>query len=387
MKQTVSFLGKNFLVASGFNLYIDISAACNASCPFCIAPTVGRKDGPGFFDGAKFALDLTESVDGTVQVVGGEPMISRRLPSLLQEIGKRNYRRVVVNTNGSFVSDEIVLAMKSARVTNINVSRHHHDERLNQEIMKLRPELPNTTFASNVARIVDTEINLRMQCNLIKEYIDSVQKMLDYIDWCVGLGCKEISFSQVFPLSLFDYQVPIESGYAERIQIDLRQLVAEIDACGKFSPVSANQLRGQLIAMSMWGSSNWGGASLYNPDPPKKEKEKKEKQKKRKKPNQKENGGKRRFWHGPNETYLSLKTLAGYDANGFPRETEYNKQGDWELKDDVLAFAVLHSDGRVTASWDRRERLLFNPNVVTQELVVRRLPIITPRHTEVAATP
>lgn len=385
MKQTVYFLGKSYQVASGFNLYIDISAACNASCPFCIAPTIGREDGPGFFDGAKFALDLTESIIGTIQVVGGEPMISRRLPRLLEEIGKRDYRRTIVNTNGSFVSNEIVSAMKSARVTNINVSRHHYDELLNQEVMKFRPGLPNATLASGIKRIIDSGINLRMQCNLIKGYIDSVQKMLGYIDWCVGLGCKEISFSQIFPLNLFDYQVPIESGYAERVQIDLRQLVTEMDTCGKFSPVPVDQLRGQLIAMSMWGYSNWGGAPLYDPAPPKKEKEKK----KKKQPSKKESGGKRRFWYGPNETYLSLKTLTGYDEGGLPKETAYNKQDDWELKDGVLAFAVLHSDGRVTASWDRRERLLFNPCALPQKVTLQKQhqPLfVVPNCAEVVAT-
>lgn len=383
MKQTVSFFGKDYQVASGFNLYIDISAACNASCPFCIAPTVGRKDGPGFFDGTRFALDFTESVTGTVQVVGGEPMISRRLPLLLEEIGKRDYRRAIVNTNGSFVSDEIVSAMKSARITNINVSRHHHDEKFNQEVMKFRSGLSNAALAEGIKRIVGAGINLRMQCNLIKGYIDSVQKMLDYIDWCVGLGCREISFSQIFPLNLFDYQVPIESGYAEKVQIDLRRLVAEMDTCGHFSPVPLDQLRGQLIAMSMWGHSDWGSISLYELDPLKKEKRGKERKKKQ--PSKKESGGKRRFWHGPNETYLSLKTLAGYDESGIPKETTYSKQDDWELKDGVLAFAVLHSDGHVTASWDRRERLLFSPtSALSREQIVYRLPVINPCYAEVA---
>lgn len=357
MKQTVSFLGKDYKVASGFNLYIDISTACNASCPFCIAPTIGRKDGPGFFDGTKFALDLTESIDGTVQVVGGEPMISHRLPALLHEISKRDHRRIVVNTNGSFVSNEIVSAMNLARVTSVNVSRHHYNERLNQEVMKLRPELSNATFSSNVARIINAGINLRMQCNLIKGYVDSVQGMLDYIDWCVGLGCNEISFSQVFPLNLFDYQVPLKMGYTEKVQIDLQKLVAEMDTYELFSPVPENQLRGEN--MSAWGESNWGSA--------------------------RGTGAKRRFWFGPKKTYLSLKTLSGYDEAGLPRETAYNKEEDWELQEGVLAFAVLHSDGRVTASWDRRERILFNPCVSVQKQAGYQRPLVILGHAEVMA--
>lgn len=333
MKQTVSISGKKWQVADGFNLYIDISSACNASCPFCIAPTVGRKDGPGFFGGVRFALDLTESVGGTIQVVGGEPMISRRLPALLGEIGARNYRRVVVNTNGSRITDEIIATMKLGGVTNVNLSRHHYNEHRNQEVMMLRPELPNEAIASSIARIIGAEIGFRMQCNLIKGYIDSVQDILDYLNWCIGLGCDEVSFSQVFPLSLFDYQVPLEKGYAEKVQIDLRQLVAEMDVCGSFSSVLENQLRGENM-------SEWIPGDLET---------------------SRRTEATRRSWFGPQKTYLSLKTLSGYDKIGLPRKTSYSKQNDWRLQNNVLTFVVLHSDGRVTASWDRRERLLFNP--------------------------
>lgn len=365
MRLMVSLSDKTYQVASGFNLYVDISSACNASCPFCIAPTIGRMDGPAFFNGAQFALDFTERVCGTVQVVGGEPMISPRLPRLLGEIGRRDYSRVVVNTNGSFISNEVASMLGAARVTHLNVSRHHYDEQHNQDVMKLRPPLSNGTLIANLSPILASGINLRMQCNLIKGHIDSVEKMLAYLDWCVGaVGCREVSFSQVFPLDLFDYQVPIEVGYAEKVQIDLRKLVAEMDACGKFASVPPEELRDQLNAMSMWGLGSWG--SSY--DPPKQKQKKKDKN-----PKQKDKGGKRRFWYGPQNTYLSLKTLAGYEDNGLPRQTAYNKEDDWELADGVLAFAVLHSDGRVTASWDRRERILFNPNVSVD--ATKRYPV------------
>ncbi len=328
-KKTVDILGNKWQVSHGFNLYIDISSACNASCPFCIAPTIGRKDGVGFSDGTKFALDLTETVNGTVQIVGGEPMISKRLPSLLQEIEKHDYRRVALNTNGSFISDEKIDLMRLAKVNNVNISRHHYDEHLNQEVMRLRPELSNTDLISGARRVIDSGIDLRMQCNLIKGHIDSVPKMLDYLGWCTNIGCREISFSQLFPLGLFDYQKPIERGYTERMQVNLRQLVSDIDSSSIFSPTAADDLR--VDGMSVWGSSNWG------------------------------NGAKRRFWYGPNETLISLKTLSGYDKNGLPSLTHYNKEDDWELQEGNLAFAVLHTDGKVTASWDKKERLLFSP--------------------------
>lgn len=343
-RSTINVDARDWEVAEGFNLYIDISSACNASCPFCIAPTVGRKDGPDFFKGLDFALDLTKSIDGTVQVVGGEPMISKRLPRVLYEIGERRFRRSVLNTNGSFITDGKISMINSAGIGKVNISRHHYDDAKNQQVMRLRPELPNSEIASSVRRLIDSGNDVRMQCNLIDGYIDSVEEMVNYINWTSHLGARSVSFSQIFPLGLFDYQVPIEKGYTERVQIDLRKLVSDLDNSGMFSPIRADKVLGGVSSTwggaSSWGSasSTWGSPGAWG------------------------SNAKRRFWYGPDKTYISLKTLSGYDNNGLPRTTSYDKSEDPELQDGILAFGVLHSDGRVTASWDRRERILYDPN-------------------------
>ncbi len=299
MEQSSSLPSRKYRALGGFNHYFDISVACNASCPFCVAPTIGRKNGPGFFKGATFALNLTESVDGTLQVVGGEPMISRRLPALLRRIGERHYRRVVVSTNGSFISDKIISMMRLAGVTNVNISRHHFDERRNQEVMALRPHLPNAVLASRVADILAAGIDVRMQCVLIKGGIDSVVDVRNYVDWCNSLGCRNISFSQVYPLNLFDLQTPRVPGYTERAQIDLRRLVSEIDACGRFSPVTETSPRG---GMSKCGKNDDGNGSKQ-----------------------------RRFWLSADGTTISLKAFSGYDETGLPLKTVYDKKrtGDY----------------------------------------------------------
>jgi len=336
----VSLNGRSYQVARGFNMYIDITSACNGACSFCIAPTVGRKDGGRFFEGAAFALDLAEQVGGSVQIVGGEPSISRRLPALLNMVGEHTIRRTVLNTNGTALTDRKIEQMKTAGVRYVNISRHHFDERRNQGIMRLRPMLSNAGLASAVDRITRAGIGVRMQCNLIKGEVDSVQKMTKYTDWCASIGCNTISFSQVFPLNAFGHQVPLEPGYTEQVQIDLRALVTEMDAGDTFVPAAENRFREE--GMSAWGGGHIVSAKI---------------------------GGKRRFWTGPSGTFVSLKTLSGYDEHDLPRPTVYRKEDDWELRDGLLAFAVVHPDGRVTASWDSAERVLFDP----QQVVVRTI--------------
>lgn len=328
-------------ISSGFNLYVDTTFACNASCPFCIAPTKGRRESPEFFDGLIAAFRLTSFADGTIQIVGGEPCISPRLPRIIHEAKRFGFRRSVLNTNGTQHPSVTAWDLTECGFTHVNISRHHCDEEQNQEVMRFRKPVTNKQVVARAHEVIDAGMTLRMNCNLIKGHIDSVPKMVRYIRWCRSFGCENVSFSQVFPLGQFDYQVPIEPGYAEAVQIDLREIVYEIESCGQFIPSPAEDTRPENS--SAWGSSGWGG-SCDSPKQPKKKKH-----------------GRRRFWLHESGVEISLKTIMGYDDAGLPSRAVYRKDEDWELKDGYVAFAVVHPDGLVTASWDRSERWLLHP--------------------------
>ncbi len=325
-------------VANSLNLYIDITTACNAACGFCIAPTIGRANGPKFLDGLVYALGFTRMHDGSVQIIGGEPMISAHVGDVFAQLALDSYPNVVLNTNGSFVSHRKVVAAATAGVRWFNISRHHYDAATNQGIMKIAPPVSNTTLRGAVRRIQNEKISVRLNCNLISGHIDSADKMADYITWAETVGVSVVSFSQVFPLSLFDYQIAPSPGYTESVQVDLAGIVRELDA--NYSSVPAAQLREMLGPYtSQWqGGGTWGGSSsLDNPL------------------------GKRRYWLSGDSAF-SLKVLSGYNPDtGIPNETTYRKEEDPELTPDTIHFIVLHPDGVVTASWDKRERILFNP--------------------------
>lgn len=315
----------------GFNLYVDITSACNASCPFCIAPTVGRADGPRFADGLRYGLDFTQKHSGSVQVTGGEPSLSRRLPSVLEEIGKRSFHRMVFNSNGCGITEELVQNLVSAGTTHVNLSRHHYDEKRNQEIMRIHPEKWSTDerFLSAVKMIHNAGIPVRVNCNLLAGYIDSSDEMSRFSQWGESFGVQSVAFSETFPLGVFDHQIPIEIGYAERMAVDLPSITKHLDS--QYS----SSCETKAACMSMWGQSNWISSFLV--------------------------GGHRRFWNTPHGGEISVKTLGGWNLDGSPRPPTYSKETDQELRDGELYFAVVHPDGVVSASWDKRERILFEP--------------------------
>jgi pyruvate-formate lyase-activating enzyme len=324
-------------VDNGFNLYVDITAACNASCPFCIAPTIGRGDGPGFSEGLEYGLDFTQKHNGSIQVTGGEPTLSRRISFVLEEVGKRAFHRKVVNSNGCGISGELVEKLVDAGITHVNLSRHHYDERNNQEVMRINPEkwATNERFIQSVKMIQAAGILVRINCNILFSYVDSVDEMKKFIKWCESFGVYSVSFSETFPLGVFDHNVPIEVGYAERMAVELSSIVTQLDK--DFVPVHESP----IVLMSAWGAPNNWISSF-------------------------EIGGHRRFWNTERGGQFSIKTLSGWDMDGSPIPAMYSRDNDPELRDGELYFAVVHPDGTVSASWDKRERVLFSPKTVIQ---------------------
>lgn len=320
-------------VERGFNLYVDVTAACNASCPFCIAPTVGRKDGDGFWKGFQWALDFTESYGGSVQVTGGEPTMSNRLQSVVTALKYRMFHRLVLNTNGTGIRRPWMIPdLKRAGFTHVNFSRHHYWEELNQAVMHIKPESlsENHEFVKGVKETVGGGMMVRINCNLLSGYIDSFEKMNAFVEWCETFGAKSVAFAETFPLGQFDHQLPILPGYAESHAVDLQRIVSDIDSryeSVKTSPDSVS---------SVWGHSTWIGSFIE--------------------------GGHRRFWKTPSGSEISIKTLSGWNQDGTPKPPSYSKADDMEINSETIFFAVVHPDGVVTASWDKRERLLFAPS-------------------------
>jgi pyruvate-formate lyase-activating enzyme len=287
-------------------------------------------------DGLTYGLDFTQKHGGSVQVTGGEPSLSRRLPAVLAEVGKRAFHRKVVNSNGSGFSIGGVDELVKAGITHVNLSRHHYVEHRNQEVMRFSHAEwgTNERFIKAVRMIHAAGILVRVNCNLLAGYIDSAVEMSRFIEWCESFGVYNVSFSETFPLGVFDHNLPIEVGYAERMAVELRTIVSQLDA--EFILVHEST----TLLMSAWGAPNNWISSF-------------------------EIGGHRRYWGTRSGGQFSIKTLAGWNSDGMPRNPSYSKESDPELRKDELYFAVVHPDGTVSASWDKRERILFTPQEVS----------------------
>ncbi len=320
-------------IDKGFNLYVDVTAACNAACPFCIAPTIGRTNEGDFLQGLRWALDFTQQNYGSVQVTGGEPTLSARLPRVIREIRERMFHRVVLNTNGTGIKDpSLVIDLQASGFTHVNLSRHHYRERENQEIMQFHraSDASVDAFIRSVELVCQSGMVPRINCNLLRGYIDSIEEIGYFAIWCEEIGVRKVAFSETFHLDMYDHQLPIQKGYAESKAFPLGPLVKDMDAI--FTPSRQTPAE----CSTAWGQSQWISSFVV--------------------------GGHRRFWTTTSGGEISIKTMAGWKPDGTPKPPSYSKAEDPELKDGELYFAVVHPDGSVSASWDKRERILFEPS-------------------------
>ena len=193
------------------NLYTCLSHVCNTNCPFCI---YNYKDDESF-DFEKWKVCVTEIVKTTgifkASFTGGEPSLDiERLVKCLDYLKSVDSKIfTIINTNGSNL--EKLKGIKS--LDNIALSRHsmHDDE--NFELFGNK----NVPTKDIIANFPEKE-KLHLSCNLIKGYVDSFDKIIDYLEECSKLGVRDVGFVSLMPVN----------DYAREHQIDFSDIPIKV---------------------------------------------------------------------------------------------------------------------------------------------------------------
>jgi molybdenum cofactor biosynthesis enzyme MoaA len=188
------------------NLYIYINDICNAKCPFC---NVYKKEtNKGIIDFGKLKEVLIELKEkqllNRIAIAGGETTLDlNTLDNVLRVICEvcDEGQIVTINTNGFNL-----LNLKSMTyfntLTGIHLSRHHYDDNKNREIF-------NTDKVASINDIIsfqDQTSNrylLRLNCNLVSNYIDSKEEVKNYLNFAGRLKIFRVGFVSLMPLNQF----------------------------------------------------------------------------------------------------------------------------------------------------------------------------------------
>ena len=171
------------------NLYIQTTPACNAQCYFCY--TRCHSIGFDFTKLEEIIKELESKVKlGKIAITGGEPLLVPNRVHQIIDICKNHY--VTLNTNAFDIKKvkEIYPYVKE-----IHISKHHYDNKKNDEIMKI------TT--PSLLEIYDYGLTDKVKINCVwqKGYMEKKEDLIKMLELMSYFGFKEIRNISLLPLT------------------------------------------------------------------------------------------------------------------------------------------------------------------------------------------
>lgn len=194
------------------NLFIQLNNSCNANCKYC--EYHGRDIG-GIgknFNYSKLAEIMQEIHShvslGKLNFTGGEPTLDMghfdKTMQVCVDNSHSDLGLFTINTNGIHLKE---LMQYMNYVDYIALSRHHYDDEKNFEIF-------GTDTVPTSRDILEFQIEFKYnkkrnpyrlngRCNLIKGYIDSIEEVKKYLEWCASVNMLWIGLVTLMPLNKY----------------------------------------------------------------------------------------------------------------------------------------------------------------------------------------
>lgn len=197
-----------------FNIFID--DYCNADCKFCVAQLryehknamYNKKhieDIDTYLARLNQVLKIARKLDTSVSITGGEPTMSPILTEVLKMIDSYGFRKRTITTNGSGLfriqdNDTILNNLIKYNWNHLNISRASFDDELNQKIMRYssNKEYCNNQMLKEILDISNqSNLKHRISCLLLKESVNSVERIKAYVDAFAQLGANNFIFREL----------------------------------------------------------------------------------------------------------------------------------------------------------------------------------------------
>jgi len=196
------FEGEAMPVDSPYVLFYVKFKGCNANCPFCEY----QNDAQNFNEDKYF--EIIEEIRKKIWIKkiafsGGEPTLHiDNLKSILRKT--RNLlpkTAIVLNTNGTNLTEVFQDRDLVAVIDNISISRHHYDDKINNEIFGV--ETISSKELKGLRKNIRRKSLFHLSCNLIKGYIDNKEEVYKYLEYANSMKIKSAGFISLMPINDF----------------------------------------------------------------------------------------------------------------------------------------------------------------------------------------
>lgn len=182
-----------------YNLFSIVagSEVCNARCPFCVSKMtppngIGAKepevDWRRFKQAAQFARN--HGVSTAMITSKGEPtLFPRQIREYLMMLEEFGFSPVELQTNGIPIANEKPVTPRMLEdwrqfgLTTIAISVVHYEPEKNRQIY-LPHQKKYIDLPALIARLHDKGFTVRLSCTMLKNFIDSPDRLRELIDFC-----------------------------------------------------------------------------------------------------------------------------------------------------------------------------------------------------------
>jgi MoaA/NifB/PqqE/SkfB family radical SAM enzyme len=180
------------------NLYVR-TKFCNAKCEFCTYAEDASK-----YSETRYR-EVLEEISSKIKirkiaVSGGEPTLYwdnfKSITNLSKEYAPD--AELSMNTDGlrwlQLFNDPI-----HKEYDYIQLSRHHYDDAINDEIFKCK-----TPTIDDIKAVIDLQTHphqIQFRCNLIKGYVDSKEEVFKFLDWTNEIGVNDVGLVSLMPVN------------------------------------------------------------------------------------------------------------------------------------------------------------------------------------------
>lgn len=173
------------------NVYVQVTGKCNANCSFCKREKICENFDFEKFESALKAISRNVII-GKVAITGGEPLLCFEKTKRVIKIAKKYSRFVTLNTNAieTYLLDKIY-----PLVDEIDISRHHYNDDIQNEIMQV--EVPSLYKIKKV----DVDNKISINCVLQKGGIDNFDKAIELLEYAGSYNIGYVKFISLLPLN------------------------------------------------------------------------------------------------------------------------------------------------------------------------------------------
>lgn len=186
----INFCGGNFQDW----LEVMTTDECNGKCSWCIEKKGYHPTEHVSWD--KLAREIIDCNKTNIIFLGGEPTLYKDLKKVIIAVSAitNHKKKLYVTTNGSMLTPKYV-EFSLYRLTGINISIHHYDLERNYDITGIPLEM--LVLQASIKELHKNSTSVRLNCNLIRDQVDSEKSVLSYIEFAKELGADSVRFAEL----------------------------------------------------------------------------------------------------------------------------------------------------------------------------------------------